>query len=64
MVIFILDHWRAGVEILILWVGLYQVYRAFRKTRGARILVGLVLLLMVLFHAEFVIKKIIIYGFF
>ncbi|HCC20189.1 MAG TPA: TIGR00159 family protein [Verrucomicrobiales bacterium] len=48
MVIFILDHWRAGVEILILWVGLYQVYRAFRKTRGARILVGLVLLLMVL----------------
>ena len=45
---FIVDHWRAGVEILILWIGLYQIYRAFRKTRGARILVGLVLLLMVL----------------
>lgn len=45
---FIADNWRAGVEILILWVGLYQIYRAFRKTRGARILVGLVLLLMVL----------------
>ena len=46
--IFIVEHWRAGVEILILWIGLYQIYRAFRKTRGARILVGLVLLLMVL----------------
>lgn len=45
---FIMGHWRAGVEILILWVGLYQIYRAFKKTRGAKILVGLVLLLMVL----------------
>ncbi len=44
----IIEHWRAGVEILILWIGLYQIFRAFRKTRGARILVGLVLLLMVL----------------
>lgn len=48
MLDFIGDHWRAGVEILILWIGLYQIYRAFRNTRGARILVGLVLLLMVL----------------
>lgn len=48
MLEFITGHWRAGVEILILWIGLYQIYRAFRKTRGARILVGLVLLLMVL----------------
>ena len=45
---FFSDNWRAGIEILILWIGLYQIYRAFRKTRGARILIGLVLLLMVL----------------
>jgi diadenylate cyclase len=48
MLEFIAKNWRAGVEILILWIGLYQIFRAFRKTRGARILVGLVLLLMVL----------------
>jgi len=45
---FLSKHWSDGVEILILWIGLYQIYRAFKKTRGARILVGLVLLLMVL----------------
>ena len=45
---FLMEHWRAGVEILILWLGLYYVYRAFRKTRGASIMVGLALLLMVL----------------
>lgn len=45
---FLREHWSDGVEILILWIGLYQIYRAFKKTRGARILVGLVLLLMVL----------------
>ena len=42
------NNWRSAIEILILWIGLYQIYSAFRKTRGARILVGLVLLLMVL----------------
>ncbi|MEJ6572394.1 MAG: diadenylate cyclase CdaA [Akkermansiaceae bacterium] len=45
---FLRQHWTDGVEILILWFGLYQIYRAFKKTRGARILLGLVLLLMVL----------------
>ncbi|BDS08036.1 membrane protein [Oceaniferula spumae] len=45
---FIIENWRAGIEILILWIGLYQIYRVFRKTRGARILLGLALLLMVL----------------
>ncbi len=45
---FFIEHWRAGIEILILWIGLYQIYRVFRKTRGARILLGLALLLMVL----------------
>ena len=33
---------------MILWFGLYHTYRAFRKTRGASIMVGLALLLMVL----------------
>ncbi len=35
------DHWRGVVEILILALGIYQIYRAFRATRGARILVAL-----------------------
>lgn len=43
---FLSHYWRAGIEILILWVGLYQVYVAFRKTRGAKILLGLALLLV------------------
>lgn len=32
---------RAIVEIFILWVFLYQIYRAFQATRGARIMDGL-----------------------
>lgn len=42
------EYWRAVVEVLIIWICLYQVFRAFKNTRGARILVGLALLLMVL----------------
>jgi diadenylate cyclase len=38
---FLLDHWRDGIEILLLATCIYQVYRAFRATRGAQILVGL-----------------------
>ncbi len=45
---FFVDHWRDGIEILILATGIYQVYRAFRATRGAQILVGLVTILIVL----------------
>ena len=37
---FFKEHWRDGIEILILAVGIYQVYRAFKATRGARVLVG------------------------
>jgi len=40
------DHWKDGIEILILAIAIYQVYRAFRATRGARILVGLVVILI------------------
>ncbi len=45
---FLKDHWRDGIEILILAVCIYQIYRAFRNTRGAKILVGLVLILVFL----------------
>jgi diadenylate cyclase len=40
------NHWKDGIEILILAVAIYQIYRAFRATRGARILVGLVVILV------------------
>ncbi|MGJ8633214.1 MAG: diadenylate cyclase CdaA [Luteolibacter sp.] len=37
----IVDHWRDGIEVLILAFCIYQLYRSFRATRGAQILVGL-----------------------
>ena len=40
---FILEYWRAGIEILILWIGLYQLYRVFRSTKGALIFIGVVI---------------------
>lgn len=45
---FIADHWRDAIEILILALGLYQIFRAFKSTRGARILVGLASILIFL----------------
>lgn len=48
MWLFVKEHWRDGVEILILAICIYQIYRAFRATRGAQILVGLGLILVVL----------------
>jgi diadenylate cyclase len=45
---FLGQHWRDGVEILILAVGIYQIYRAFRATRGARIMVGFAVILIAL----------------
>jgi diadenylate cyclase len=48
MVEWIGDNWRYGIEILILAIGIYQIYRTFKATRGARILVGLVIILLVL----------------
>ena len=36
------------MEILILWVFIYYLYRTFRATRGARILVGLAMIFVVL----------------
>jgi diadenylate cyclase len=45
---FFKNHWRDGIEILILAICIYQIHRAFRATRGAKILVGLVLILVFL----------------
>lgn len=39
---FIAGHWRHGLEIILLWFIIYQSYRYFRATRGARIFTGLV----------------------
>jgi diadenylate cyclase len=41
-------NWRNGAEILILAIAIYQIYRAFRATRGAQILVGLGIIIVVL----------------
>ena len=35
MLKFIEENWRNVIEILILAICIYQVYRAFRATRGA-----------------------------
>jgi diadenylate cyclase len=45
---FIQIHWRDALEILILWIGIYQLYRVFKATRGAQILVGFAMLLIIL----------------
>ena len=45
---FIVKHWRDAIEILVLAFCIYQLYRAFRATRGAQILVGLGLILVLL----------------
>lgn len=42
------DHWRDAAEITVLWILFYQIYRIFRATRGARILVGLAAVIVVL----------------
>lgn len=45
---FFKDNWRAGVEVLVLWILIYQIYRIFRATRGARILVGLTVVIIMM----------------
>jgi diadenylate cyclase len=45
---FLISHWRDGVEILLLAACIYQIYRTFRATRGAQILVGLITVLVFL----------------
>ncbi|MEN8870094.1 MAG: diadenylate cyclase CdaA [Akkermansiaceae bacterium] len=42
------QNWRAGVEVLVLWILIYQTYRVFRATRGASILVGLTVVIILM----------------
>ena len=45
---FILEHWKDGLEIFILWAGLYWLWVFFRGTRGAKVLTGLAVLFLVM----------------
>ncbi len=40
--LFISQHWKHAIEVVILWVIIYNTYRYFRATRGARIFTALV----------------------
>ena len=57
---FLIKHWRDGIEILFLATCIYQIYRAFRATRGAQILVGLGTLLIVLTLVSTIFKFVVI----
>ncbi|MGB0291295.1 MAG: diadenylate cyclase CdaA [Luteolibacter sp.] len=50
------NHWRDGIEILVLATCIYQIYRAIRATRGAQILMGLGTIFIVLALASTVFK--------
>jgi len=56
MLKFLQDHWGDGIEILILATCIYQIYRAFRATRGAQILIGLGTILVVLTFVSTIFK--------
>jgi diadenylate cyclase len=45
---FIGRHWRQAIEVIILWLIIYNTYRYFRATRGARIFTALVALYTVI----------------
>jgi diadenylate cyclase len=56
MLNFLQEHWGDGIEILILATCIYQIYRAFRATRGAQILIGLGTILVVLTFVSTIFK--------
>jgi DNA integrity scanning protein DisA with diadenylate cyclase activity len=43
---FILNWWRAALEILILAVGIYYAFRFVRGTRGAPVVTGVLVFLL------------------
>ena len=48
------DHWKATLEIAILWLVIYYTWKSFRGTRGAKVLTGLaVIFLTVWLVAQF-----------
>jgi diadenylate cyclase len=44
----LMNHWRSAIEIVILTVVIYYTYLYFRGTRGAKVLTGLLILLLTL----------------
>lgn len=46
MLEFLSEHWRSGVEILLIWIVVYQIYRSIKSTRGAQMLVAVLTLLI------------------
>ncbi|MES2996783.1 MAG: diadenylate cyclase CdaA [Verrucomicrobiota bacterium] len=56
MLEFINKYWRDAIEILLLAACIYQIYRAFRSTRGAQILVGLISILVFLIFISAVLR--------
>ena len=58
---FIEVSWRSGVEIAILWVVIYYSYLYFRGTRGAKVLTGLLVLLLTLTLVSQLLKLQVIY---
>ena len=61
MMDFVNSIWRAAVEIAILWVVIYYGYLYFRGTRGARVLTGLVAVLLTLTFVSYFLKLQVIY---
>ncbi len=45
---YLVEYWKAALEILILWAGLYWLWVFFRGTRGAKVLTGLAVLFLVM----------------
>lgn len=43
LLLFLSEHWRDGLEIGLLWLGLHQAWSRLRDTRGARIVLGVAL---------------------
>jgi len=53
---FIGTYWRSAVEIAILWFVIYNSYLYFRGTRGAKVLTGLLVLLLTLTLVSLLLK--------
>jgi len=49
-------HWRDGLEMLILTVGIYSVFRFVRGTRGAPVVTGFLVVLLAMVLVSFLLK--------
>lgn len=49
-------HWRDGLEILILTVGIYSIFRFVRGTRGAPVVTGFLVVLLAMVLVSFLLK--------